>query len=69
MVIKYTQWPLEFSIPMPYKIYPRWDVWFENKPSGNPASDDETRDRCYDFLNIFAEKFSKKFAFFCKNYC
>jgi hypothetical protein len=34
----------------------------------------KTRDRCYDFKNIFAEKFSKKLAFFvqttasfCKN--
>jgi hypothetical protein len=22
---------------MPSKIYPNWDFWFENKPSGNPA--------------------------------
>jgi hypothetical protein len=27
----------------------------------------ESRDRCYDFLNIFAEKFSKKLAFFTQN--
>jgi hypothetical protein len=26
-----------FSIPWPSKIYPNWDFWFENKPSGNPA--------------------------------
>jgi hypothetical protein len=26
----------------------------------------EFRDRCYDFLNIFAEKFSKKLAFFAQ---
>jgi hypothetical protein len=28
-----------FSIPKPFKIYPNWDFWFENKPSGNPARD------------------------------
>jgi hypothetical protein len=22
----------------PSKIYPNWGFWFENKPSGNPAS-------------------------------
>jgi hypothetical protein len=22
----------------PSKIYPNWDFWFENKPSGNPIS-------------------------------
>jgi hypothetical protein len=27
------------------------------------------RDRCYDFLNIFAEKFSEKIGVFCSNYC
>jgi hypothetical protein len=21
---------------MQYAIYPKWDFWFENKPSGNP---------------------------------
>jgi hypothetical protein len=26
-----------------------------------------SRDRCYDFLNIFAEKFSKKLAFLIQN--
>jgi hypothetical protein len=26
-----------FSIPRPSKIYPTWDFWFENKPSGNPG--------------------------------
>jgi hypothetical protein len=25
------------------------------------------RDRCYDFLNLFAEKFSKKLAFLTQN--
>jgi hypothetical protein len=25
-------------IAIPSKIYPNWNFWFENKPSGNPAS-------------------------------
>jgi hypothetical protein len=28
-----------FSLARPSKIYPNWDFWFENKPSGNPESD------------------------------
>jgi hypothetical protein len=28
-----------------------------------------TWDRCYDFLNIFAEKFGKNIVIFCSNYC
>jgi hypothetical protein len=28
-----------------------------------------SRDRCYDFLNIFAEKFSANIGVFCLNYC
>jgi hypothetical protein len=32
MVIKYTK-------IFPSKIYPNWDFWFENKPSGNPGFD------------------------------
>jgi hypothetical protein len=28
-----------FFIARPYKIYPNWDFWFENKPSGNPVQD------------------------------
>jgi hypothetical protein len=31
MYVKYS-----FSILRPSKIYPNWDFWFENKPSGNP---------------------------------
>jgi hypothetical protein len=26
------------SIARPSKIYPNWDFWSENKPSGNPAT-------------------------------
>jgi hypothetical protein len=25
------------SVARPSKIYPNWDFWFENMPSGNPA--------------------------------
>jgi hypothetical protein len=27
------------SIARPFKIYPNWDFWFENMPSGNPAGE------------------------------
>jgi hypothetical protein len=33
MIIKITT----FFIPRASKFYPKWDFWFENKPSGNPA--------------------------------
>jgi hypothetical protein len=33
MTIKYTK-NIQSKAP---KIYPNWDFWFENKPSGNPA--------------------------------
>jgi hypothetical protein len=26
---------------MPTKIYPNWDFWFENKPSGYPEREDK----------------------------
>jgi hypothetical protein len=35
MIIKYKK--QTFSFPRPFKIYPSWDFWFENKPSGNPV--------------------------------
>jgi hypothetical protein len=41
MVIKCSKWQLNISTVLnvrPSKIYPNWDFWFENKPSGNPAS-------------------------------
>jgi hypothetical protein len=40
MAINYTKWPLNiptFSIPRPSKIYPSWNFWSYNKPSGNLA--------------------------------
>jgi hypothetical protein len=52
MTTKYTKWPKDisngrkidqlvknipiFSIARLSKIYPNWEFWFENKPSGNP---------------------------------
>jgi hypothetical protein len=38
MVMKYSKWPQNMSIfsnLRPTKIYPIWDFWFKNKPSGN----------------------------------
>jgi hypothetical protein len=39
MVAYYSKWPenIILSIPRPYKIYPKIDFWYENKPSGKPA--------------------------------
>jgi hypothetical protein len=31
-----------FSIARPYKIYPNWDFWFENKSSGIPENKRES---------------------------
>jgi hypothetical protein len=43
--INYTKWPYNilnghftFYILRPSKFYPNRDFWFENKPSGNPAT-------------------------------
>jgi hypothetical protein len=40
MVINYSKWSQNlqtFFILRPSKIYPNWDFWLENKPSGNPG--------------------------------
>jgi hypothetical protein len=42
MVVKYSKWPQNiptWSIPWHSEMYPDRDFWFENTPSGNPASD------------------------------
>jgi hypothetical protein len=42
MSLKNSKWPKIISMffnPGPYKIFPTWDFWFENKPSGNPGVD------------------------------
>jgi hypothetical protein len=47
MAVKQTEWPLNkptSSIARPSKIYPKWDIWFENMPSGNPEHDDNIGD-------------------------
>jgi hypothetical protein len=39
--VKYCKWSFyipTFFILRPSKIYPNWNFWFENKPSGNPVS-------------------------------
>jgi hypothetical protein len=38
--MEYRKWPKNistFSNLRPSKNYPKWDFWFENKPSGNPV--------------------------------
>jgi hypothetical protein len=35
MVIKFPKCPKNFQNVS--KIYPNWDFWFENEPSGNPG--------------------------------
>jgi hypothetical protein len=35
MAINYLHIPTS-SVARPSKIYPNWDFWFENIPSGNP---------------------------------
>jgi hypothetical protein len=44
MAMTYSPWAKKhfqkfpkFSIPSPSKMYPNWDFWFENIPSGNPG--------------------------------
>jgi hypothetical protein len=40
MSAKYSKRPqniFTFSNQRPSKIYPNWDFWFQNKPSGNPG--------------------------------
>jgi hypothetical protein len=44
MAVKQTKWPQNIptsSIVRPFKIYPNWDFWFENMPSGNPVRNKE----------------------------
>jgi hypothetical protein len=57
MTTKYTKWPyvngskidqmvIKFANIFKTrhsKIYPNWDLWFENKPSGNPACNKSPR--------------------------
>jgi hypothetical protein len=41
MSVKYSKWPKNistFSNLGVSKIYPKWDFWFEKKPSGNPSA-------------------------------
>jgi hypothetical protein len=43
--LKYYKWPQNistFTHLRPSKIYPNWDFWFENKPSGNPDLNNST---------------------------
>jgi hypothetical protein len=38
LAVKWTEWPQNIPTSFttrPSKIYPNWDFWFENMPSGN----------------------------------
>jgi hypothetical protein len=85
METKYTKWKQYIytectNLARPSKIYPNWELWFENTPSGNPGLESITTqelrrmvlgtfptlwDRCY-FKNIFAENSAKIFSFFAQ---
>jgi hypothetical protein len=57
MITKYTTWPKNIQngskidrmtkkiTSQDTKIYPNWDFWFENIPSGNPVSHCEQDDQ------------------------
>jgi hypothetical protein len=45
------------SIIRPSKIYPNWDFWFENIPSGNSVGEDLIN---LHFSNYSGTKFSEK---------
>jgi hypothetical protein len=63
MVIKYTK----IFHTRPSKIYPNWDFWFENKPSGNP---DQQLQRCgtYIVVNAATERLAPGFRTKCLNF-
>jgi hypothetical protein len=54
IVIKYTK----IFLARPSKIYPNWDFWCENKPSGNPALQE-----CF-AVNLFSMFWAAFFARF-----
>jgi hypothetical protein len=45
MYTKWLQYIPTSSITRPSKIYPKWDFWFENRPSGNPG---DLRSLCFE---------------------
>jgi hypothetical protein len=54
------------------RILPRYKFWSQKMKKSSRfekfySVNRMTRDRCYDFLNIFAEFFGKKIAFLTKN--
>jgi hypothetical protein len=54
MAVKYPQWSqivTTFFISRSHKIYPNWDFWYENIPSGNPCFATMTHGAT--FLSIF----------------
>jgi hypothetical protein len=51
------------------KVFESLELPFERAVSKVANVEFRNWDRCYDFKNIFAEKFSKFFWVFCSNYC
>jgi hypothetical protein len=63
MSVKYTQKPLHIptsSIASPSKIYPNYDFWLENMPSGNPGMASNVRFQFFRFLDDSSEDKSLK---------
>jgi hypothetical protein len=65
MAEKYTNWPRNIpngckveQVATKYanifhcKIYPNWDLWFENMPSGNPALFQELEWQVIKFVDL-----------------
>jgi hypothetical protein len=49
-----------FSVARPSKIYPNWDFWFENKPSGNPVRNSKYKKRKNVATKNVRQKITKK---------
>jgi hypothetical protein len=76
MSVKYTQKPLHIptsSIASPSKIYPNYDFWLENMPSGNPGMASNVRFQFFRFLDDSSEdklkgQFIKAAEFSCRHF-
>jgi hypothetical protein len=65
MSVKYSKWALNkstFSNLRLSKIYPIWDFWFENKPSGNPGCTQSAAKKLSNIRKLF---FVVVFNLFC----
>jgi hypothetical protein len=50
----------------PSKIYPNWDFWLENEPSGNPALDHAPRAITFNVLFFVKTKFAQRTRVYIK---